>query len=151
MRPPPQLTALPVSLIACLPVLLLPDFSAYALNDPTVSDTSATSPAIKTLEDGLIINTTHAVLCSRKTRTGDTIFVHYRGTLASNGQQFDSSYDRGEPFQFTLGLEQVIRGWDEGLLDMCVGDQRSLTVPPTLGYGDRGAGTVIPGGATLRT
>ena len=54
-----------------------------------------------------------------------------------------------KPFQFTLGAGQVIKGWDQGLLDMCIGEQRKLTIPPHLGYGDRGAGGVIPGGATL--
>ena len=57
--------------------------------------------------------------------------------------------DREQPFSFQLGVGQVIKGWDQGLLDMCVGEKRKLTIPPSLGYGDRGAGNVIPGGATL--
>ncbi|KAF4527327.1 hypothetical protein B566_EDAN001103 [Ephemera danica] len=60
-----------------------------------------------------------------------------------------NSHDRDTPFSFQLGVGQVIKGWDQGLLDMCVGEQRKLTIPPELGYGDRGAGSVIPGGATL--
>ncbi|KAL9066359.1 MAG: hypothetical protein Q9157_007170 [Trypethelium eluteriae] len=135
--------------IPCLSAIVLPIGLAYGLNDPAVGGVSAGSPSIKTLEDGLIINSTYTLQCSRKTRTGDTVFVHYRGTLASNGKQFDSSYDRGEPFQFVLGLRQVIQGWDEGLQDMCIGEKRRLTIPPTLAYGDAGAGTAIPGGATL--
>lgn len=59
------------------------------------------------------------------------------------------SHDREEPFTFQIGVGQVIKGWDQGLLDMCVGEVRKLTIPPHLGYGDRGAGNVIPGGATL--
>lgn len=60
-----------------------------------------------------------------------------------------SSYDRSQPFVFQLGVGQVIKGWDQGLTDMCVGEKRRLVIPPSLAYGDRGAGTVIPGGATL--
>ncbi|KAJ8967004.1 hypothetical protein NQ317_010375 [Molorchus minor] len=62
---------------------------------------------------------------------------------------FFFSLDREQPFTFQLGVGQVIKGWDQGLLDMCVGEKRKLTIPPSLGYGDRGAGNVIPGGATL--
>ncbi|KAL7045806.1 hypothetical protein ACKWTF_002345 [Chironomus riparius] len=59
------------------------------------------------------------------------------------------SYDRDQPFTFQLGAGQVIKGWDQGLVDMCIGEKRKLTISPSLGYGDRGAGNVIPGGATL--
>lgn len=62
---------------------------------------------------------------------------------------FFCSFDRDQPFSFKLGVGQVIKGWDQGLLDMCVGEKRKLTIPPSLGYGDRGAGNVIPAGATL--
>jgi len=86
--------------------------------------------------------------CLRKTTRGDTIQVHYRGTLAADGSEFDASYNRGQPLSFTVGKGQVIKGWDEGLLDMCVGDQRKLTIPPELGYGERGMGP-IPGGSVL--
>ena len=86
--------------------------------------------------------------CSRKTLRGDTISVHYRGTLASDGSEFDASYNRGQPLTFTVGRGQVIKGWDEGLLDMCIGDKRKLTIPPEFGYGDRGMGP-IPAGSTL--
>lgn len=75
--------------------------------------------------------------------------MHYRGTLADGGRQFDASYDRNQPFDFTIGRGMVIQGWEQGLLDMCVGEKRKLTIPPELGYGSRGAGGVIPGGATL--
>ncbi|RDW68704.1 peptidylprolyl isomerase family protein FPR2 [Aspergillus mulundensis] len=95
------------------------------------------------------IETTHAVECTRKTQKGDSVKMHYRGTLAADGTQFDASYDRGTPFKFKLGAGHVIKGWDQGLLGMCVGEKRTLTIPPEFGYGERGAGGVIPGGATL--
>ncbi|KAL4804574.1 hypothetical protein BDV18DRAFT_161669 [Aspergillus unguis] len=94
------------------------------------------------------IETTHAVECNRKTQKGDTVKMHYRGTLASDGSEFDASYKRNAPLTFPLGGGRVIKGWDEGLLDMCVGEKRKLTIPPEYGYGDRGIGP-IPGGSTL--
>ncbi|KNZ45506.1 peptidyl-prolyl cis-trans isomerase [Puccinia sorghi] len=100
--------------------------------------------------------------------------MHYTGTLKSTGAKFDSSHDRDQlvihcssaligcarnltpsaltssrPFEFTLGAKQVIQGWDQGLLDMCIGEKRKLVIPPKMGYGDAGAGGLIPGGATL--
>ena len=81
-------------------------------------------------------------------KTGDTVSVHYTGWLKS-GQKFDSSVDRGEPFAFPLGKGRVIKGWDEGVGTMKVGGKRKLIIPAHLGYGDRGAGGVIPPGATL--
>ncbi len=79
---------------------------------------------------------------------GRTVSVHYTGWL-TNGTKFDSSVDRGQPFQFSLGAGQVIRGWDEGVAGMKVGGKRKLTIPPDLGYGARGAGGLIPPDATL--
>ncbi|XP_065289141.2 FK506-binding protein 2 [Dermacentor albipictus] len=86
--------------------------------------------------------------CSRKSKKGDILSMHYTGTLL-DGKEFDSSRQRGEPFRFQIGLGQVIKGWDQGLLDMCVGDKRKLIVPPSLGYGEAGAGDRIPPGSTL--
>ena len=79
---------------------------------------------------------------------GQRVSVHYTGWL-TNGSKFDSSKDRGQPFTFSLGRGEVIRGWDEGVTGMKVGGKRKLTIPPDLGYGARGAGGVIPPNATL--
>jgi len=81
-------------------------------------------------------------------KAGQTVVVHYTGTL-TDGVKFDSSRDRGAPFEFPLGAGRVIKGWDEGIAKMHVGDQAILVIPPTLGYGTRGAGGVIPANATL--
>lgn len=70
--------------------------------------------------------------CPRKTKTGDTLAMHYTGRL-KDGKKFDSSRDRGKTFDFTLGKGMVIQGWEQGLLDMCVGEKRKLTIPPHLG------------------
>ena len=83
---------------------------------------------------------------------GHKVSVHYTGWLYNNdkkGAKFDSSLDRGQPFAFALGAQQVIRGWDEGVDGMKVGGKRTLIIPPALGYGARGAGGVIPPNATL--
>jgi len=85
-------------------------------------------------------------------KAGQTVTVNYTGWLfvdGKKGKKFDSSLDRGEPFSFTLGQGQVIKGWDEGLATMRVGGKRTLIIPPDLGYGARGAGGDIPPGATL--
>jgi FKBP-type peptidyl-prolyl cis-trans isomerase len=79
---------------------------------------------------------------------GKPVSVHYTGWLTS-GQKFDSSLDRGQPFEFNLGAGQVIQGWDQGVAGMKVGGKRQLRIPPALGYGNRGAGGVIPPDATL--
>ncbi|GAA6014321.1 hypothetical protein JCM10207_005420 [Rhodosporidiobolus poonsookiae] len=86
--------------------------------------------------------------CLIKSQSGDKLAMHYDGKLTS-GKEFDSSRKRGQPFVFTIGKGMVIKGWDNGLLDMCPGEKRTLHIPPHLGYGARGAGGVIPPNAEL--
>jgi FKBP-type peptidyl-prolyl cis-trans isomerase len=104
-----------------------------------------------TTPSGLIIN--DVVVGSGDTAAaGQQVSVHYTGWLlfgGEKGKKFDSSKDRGDPFEFALGGGQVIKGWDEGVQGMKVGGTRTLTIPPALGYGARGAGGVIPPNATL--
>ena len=91
----------------------------------------------------------------RAAEAGDLATVHYTGWLhdpnaeSNRGRKFDSSVDRGRPFDFPLGEERVIRGWDKGVQGMLIGETRELTIAPEMAYGDRGAGNVIPPGATL--
>jgi FK506-binding protein 2 len=86
--------------------------------------------------------------CTRKTKAGDKVNVHYRGTLEADGSEFDASYNRGQPLSFTVGQGQVIKGWDQGLLDMCPGEKRKLTIQPDWAYGSRAMGP-IPANAVL--
>ena len=90
----------------------------------------------------------HIVGKGKVTESGNVVTVHYSGYLA-NGTKFDSSHDRNQPFSFTLGEFRVIKGWEEGLLGMKKGGKRTLIIPPELGYGERGAGGIIPPNATL--
>ena len=103
-------------------------------------------PAIKT-PSGLTIEDL-VVGTGDSASAGQRVSVHYTG-WTTDGKKFDSSKDRGQPFMFSLGAGEVIRGWDEGVAGMKVGGKRKLTIPPGLGYGSRGAGKVIPPNATL--
>jgi len=98
-------------------------------------------------ETGMIM-IDHIVGDGAKPKIGDIVIVHYTGKL-ENGKKFDSSHDRGSPFQFPLGMGRVIKGWDEGLSTMHIGGKRTLIIPPYLAYGSQGAGGVIPPNATL--
>lgn len=109
---------------------------------PAVSNSDASQTS------GLAISD-EAVGQGPSAKTGDRVTVHYTGWLTS-GKKFDSSKDHGKPFTFTLGAGEVIPGWDKGVVGMKVGGRRKLTIPPDLGYGDRGAGGVIPPNATLQ-
>jgi FKBP-type peptidyl-prolyl cis-trans isomerase len=97
----------------------------------------------------------HKIGTGAEATAGHTVTVHYTGWLfdaaapENKGRKFDSSRDRGDPFSFPLGAGRVIKGWDEGVAGMKVGGQRTLIIPPELGYGARGAGGVIPPNATL--
>lgn len=94
------------------------------------------------LEKPLDIEVTKAVECERRSKSGDKVAVHYRGSLAADGKEFDASYNRGQPLTFHVGKGQVIKGWDQGLLDMCPGEARKLTIQPEWAYGDRGMGPI---------
>jgi FKBP-type peptidyl-prolyl cis-trans isomerase len=100
-----------------------------------------------TTASGLVIEDT-VFGTGAEAKSGRTVVVHYTGWL-TDGTKFDSSKDRNDPFSFPLGRGYVIRGWDEGVEGMKVGGSRKLTIPPQLGYGERGAGGVIPPNATL--
>ncbi len=82
-------------------------------------------------------------------RTGTTVTAHYAGWVFSTGEEFDASWNRGEPLSFRVGIGQVIQGWDQGLIGMKVGGRRKLIIPAHLAYGDRGAGGVIGPGDSL--
>lgn len=82
-------------------------------------------------------------------KAGDTISAHYVGVAHSTGEEFDASWNRGAPLDFQLGVGQVIKGWDDGIVGMKVGGRRRLTIPANLAYGDRGAGGVIKPGEAL--
>ncbi|WP_426560307.1 FKBP-type peptidyl-prolyl cis-trans isomerase [Angustibacter sp. McL0619] len=99
-------------------------------------------PAELVIEDQIVGDGTEAV-------AGSTVLAHYVGVAHSTGEEFDASWNRGEPLRFQLGVGQVIQGWDQGLQGMKVGGRRTITIPPHLGYGDRGAAGAIKGGETL--
>jgi FKBP-type peptidyl-prolyl cis-trans isomerase FkpA len=109
---------------------------AKSAEPPTVTTDSGLQYQILKIGDGAVA------------KSGQKVTVHYTGWL-TDGTKFDSSVDRGEPFEFNLGAGQVIPGWDEGVAGMFVGEKRRLTIPSKLGYGKRGAGRVIPPDATL--
>lgn len=107
----------------------------------------ASAVSVVLADDELKIDVTKKVECERKTKEGDNIAVHYKGSL-TDGTVFDSSYNRNSPISFVVGTGRVIKGWDQGLLDMCIGEERTLTIPPSYGYGDRATGP-IPASSTL--
>lgn len=110
---------------------------------PDVSiPTDTTPPTELVIEDITVGDGTEAI-------AGTNVDVHYVGVSWSTAQQFDASWDRGDTFSFRLGAGQVIQGWDKGVVGMKVGGQRRLTIPASMGYGDRGAGAQIKGGETL--
>lgn len=99
---------------------------------------------------GVSVQTTEAGDGKTYPKAGDRLQMHYRGTLVDGGQEFDSSHKRGRPFQFVIGQGQVIKGWDEGVMKMSLGEKAILEMTPDYGYGAQGAGGVIPPNAALR-
>lgn len=113
-----------------------------ALEKPVVDPVEGPAPADLVVEDITVGDGDEA-------KPGQSVSVHYVGVAHSTGEEFDASYNRGEPLNFRLGVGQVISGWDQGVQGMKVGGRRRLVIPPHLGYGDRGAGGVIKPGETL--
>jgi peptidylprolyl isomerase len=158
MRVPPRAGALvAVALITGLAAVAAAPVSAQTSGSPMTAPTTAPKPAAApaaapvTTASGLKIIDTK-VGTGASPHTGQTVAVHYTGWLYENGKKgakFDSSVDRGTPFEFPIGMHQVIAGWDEGVATMKIGGKRTLIIPPALGYGARGAGGVIPPNATL--
>jgi len=110
----------------------------------------ALAPLVLALDKPLNIDVTYVPPnCNVKSARGSKVGVHYRGTLGSDGSEFDSSYSRGKPLEFKVGKGQVIKGWDEGLLDMCPGEKRTLTIQPEWAYGNRAMGNKIPANSVL--
>jgi len=128
-------------------ILALVLFTASCTKQSVTNLDQATKGSTMTQESGLKLEDLQ-VGEGQEAQSGKKVSVHYTGWL-TDGKKFDSSVDRGTPFQFTLGARQVIQGWDQGVLGMKVGGKRKLTIPPELGYGERGAGGVIPPNATL--
>ena len=138
--------------IALLPLALLLTAGVFST---TACSEQAAPPTPKTSNVSALIKTDVKTGEGAEATAGRSVSVHYTGWLYDEtapdhkGAKFDSSRDRGTPFEFTLGAGQVIRGWDEGVQGMKVGGSRTLTIPPEMGYGARGAGGVIPPNATL--
>lgn len=131
--------------------------SSYAKDDKSVKPKVEAKKVLdkKGMESGKVITTTSGLKYTEITegtgpspQKGQVVKVHYTGWL-ENGTKFDSSVDRGQPFEFTIGVGQVIKGWDEGVSTMKVGGKRKLTIPADLAYGSRGAGAVIPPNSPL--
>jgi FKBP-type peptidyl-prolyl cis-trans isomerase len=122
--------------------------AARALADTSAGGPSKPTGKLTTLPSGLKYYELKPGTGKVAAKAGDTVKVHYTGWLTS-GKKFDSSVDRNEPFEFKLGAGMVIKGWDEGVAGMKVGQKRQLQIPPGLGYGERGAGGVIPPNAEL--
>ncbi|MEO1544165.1 MAG: FKBP-type peptidyl-prolyl cis-trans isomerase [Pseudomonadota bacterium] len=134
-------------------IALIAAFAVVAPTTPihTISAHAAEKTTMTTTASGLQISD-EVVGTGAEPKTGQTCVMHYTGWLYVDGEKgakFDSSVDRGRPFEFTIGVGQVIGGWDEGVSTMKVGGKRTLIIPPALGYGARGAGGVIPPNATL--
>jgi FKBP-type peptidyl-prolyl cis-trans isomerase FkpA len=134
--------------IAAALAIVVASCATHAIPTPA---TAQGTPKTMTTASGLQVTDTK-VGTGAAPRTGQICVMHYTGWHYSNGakgSKFDSSLDRGQPFEFPIGTGRVIKGWDEGVASMKVGGKRTLIIPPDLGYGARGAGGVIPPNATL--
>jgi len=134
------------SLIAAAAALALAAAPAFADEKPAQKESKMTKTSSGLQYEDVVEGT------GATPKTGQTCVMHYTGWLwqhDAKGKKFDSSVDRGQPFEFPLGVGRVIKGWDEGVATMKVGGKRNLLIPPQLGYGQRGAGGVIPPNATL--
>jgi peptidylprolyl isomerase len=130
--------------------LLMGAFAFTAPAAVAAEDTGKAMTATTTASGLQIIDS--KVGAGESPKTGQTCVMHYTGWLYENGvkgKKFDSSVDRGQPFEFVIGKGQVIKGWDEGVATMKIGGKRTLIIPAALGYGARGAGGAIPPNATL--
>ncbi|HKY10218.1 MAG TPA: FKBP-type peptidyl-prolyl cis-trans isomerase [Candidatus Binatia bacterium] len=135
----PVKLALIATILVCAALVSLPHASAQSGGSPV---TTSSGLQIKDIKPGT----------GASPKTGQTCVMHYTGWLYVDGKKdkkFDSSVDRGQPFEFPIGTKRVIAGWDEGVASMKVGGKRELIIPPALGYGARGAGNAIPPNATL--
>ena len=126
----------------------LPASNAANSTTTSASSTEASALSASNVKDLQIEDV--RVGTGKEAKKGDNVSVNYLGTLASNGQKFDSSYDRNEPITFKLGSGQVIQGWEKGIMGMKVGGKRVLIIPPNMAYGDQPVGDVIPANATLK-
>lgn len=128
------------SLLGYALIVLLPQVRQNATQQSTTSREETSKK--KTMNNDLKIEDTQ-VGSGDEVKSGDTIVIHYKGTL-ENGTQFDSSYDRGQPFETQIGVGRLIKGWDQGIPGMKVGGKRKLTIAPELGYGSQDMGSIPP-------
>lgn len=139
-----------IAIVFIFILVVITGFVAVSFLGDRIQKSNSGTDENRSKEGGVDMLQTEDILEGKgeEVKSGDTILVHYTGTLL-DGTKFDSSLDRNEPFSFTLGAGEVIAGWDQGIVGMRVGGKRKLTIPPDLAYGQTGAGSQIPPNATL--